>query len=408
MNLKTKKKLKIAIFFDQELHTGGGYQQAINAASLMKKLPNNLYTLKFLTLKKKNIKILKKYNIQASIIKISLLEKFIIFFRTTPRFKLISYFFDLISLKSNFEKKLLKNNIDIIYFLSPTRLAADLDYLNYIYTVWDISHRDDLEFPEVRLNKEFEFRELKYKKILPKAFGTIVDSEFSKINIAKKYSIDEKRLHVIPYEPAYEIKEKKILNLEKNKFCINDKTYVYYPAQFWAHKNHTYIIDGVISLEKKYDIKINIKFSGGDKGNLNYVKKYVERKNLEKRVDFLGFVPIQDMISLYENALALVMPSYFGPTNIPPLEAFKLGVPVLYSDLDGLRDQIKDAGLLLNLNDDNSLSEKLYQLITEPKLRINLIKAGYKRLNEINSVNRIKIFDDLFKEFYRKNITFKF
>ena len=114
------------------------------------------------------------------------------------------------------------------------------------------------------------------------------------------------------------------------------------------------------------------------------------------------------MISLYENALALVMPSYFGPTNIPPLEAFKLGVPVLYSDLDGLRDQIKDAGLLLNLNDDNSLSEKLYQLITEPKLRINLIKAGYKRLNEINSVNRIKIFDDLFKEFYRKNITFKF
>ena len=135
MNLKTKKKLKIAIFFDQELHTGGGYQQAINAASLMKKLPNNLYTLKFLTLKKKNIKILKKYNIQASIIRISLLEKFIIFFRTTPRFKLISYFFDLISLKSNFEKKLLKNNIDIIYFLSPTRLAAELDYLNYIYTV---------------------------------------------------------------------------------------------------------------------------------------------------------------------------------------------------------------------------------------------------------------------------------
>ena len=27
----------------------------------------------------------------------------------------------------------------------------------------------------------------------------------------------------------------------------------------------------------------------------------------------------------------------FGPTNIPPLEAFELGTPVLYPDLKGLR-----------------------------------------------------------------------
>ena len=56
------------------------------------------------------------------------------------------------------------------------------------------------------------------------------------------------------------------------------------------------------------------------------------------------------MASLYKESIALVMPSYFGPTNIPPLEAFNLGVPVLYSDLPGLKDQVGDAALLLDLN----------------------------------------------------------
>ena len=76
-------------------------------------------------------------------------------------------------------------------------------------------------------------------------------------------------------------------------------------------------------------------------------KKY----NLEDQVRFTGFVSNEEINYLYSQSLALVMPTYFGPTNIPPLEAFKLNVPVLYSDLPGLRDQVNDAALLLNLND---------------------------------------------------------
>ena len=33
-----------------------------------------------------------------------------------------------------------------------------------------------------------------------------------------------------------------------------------------------------------------------------------------------------------------MMPTYFGPTNLPPLEAFAHSVPVLYPDKPGLRD----------------------------------------------------------------------
>jgi hypothetical protein len=49
--------------------------------------------------------------------------------------------------------------------------------------------------------------------------------------------------------------------------------------------------------------------------------------------------------ALYEGAIALVMPSYGGPTNFPPLEAVVLCCPVVCCDLPGCREQMRDAAL---------------------------------------------------------------
>jgi len=74
------------------------------------------------------------------------------------------------------------------------------------------------------------------------------------------------------------------------------------------------------------------------------------------------------------------MPTYFGPTNIPPIEAFKLNVPVLYSDLPGLKDQVDGAALMLDLNNPFSVAQHLNDLISDDKVRQNLIIAGNRKL----------------------------
>ena len=45
------------------------------------------------------------------------------------------------------------------------------------------------------------------------------------------------------------------------------------------------------------------------------------------------------------------MPSYFGPTNMPPMEAFAIGTPVVVSDLPGFNEQIGNAGLQIEPTD---------------------------------------------------------
>ena len=76
------------------------------------------------------------------------------------------------------------------------------------------------------------------------------------------------------------------------------------------------------------------------------------------------------------------MPTYFGPTNIPPLEAFKINVPVLYSDLPGLRDQVGKAAMLIDLKKPESLASNLKKLLNS-KLKNYL---GYTRSTEIKAV----------------------
>ena len=61
---------------------------------------------------------------------------------------------------------------------------------------------------------------------------------------------------------------------------------------------------------------------------------YAKKNNMEKQVKYLGYIDKKEITALYKASIALSMPTYFGPTNIPPLEAFKNSVPVLYPIFD--------------------------------------------------------------------------
>ena len=88
------------------------------------------------------------------------------------------------------------------------------------------------------------------------------------------------------------------------------------------------------TLEKKYGLKINAIFSGTDKGNKKRVLEVAQELGLNDRIVFTGFVPDIEIPYLYKQSLALTMTSYFGPTNLPPMEAFQLGVPVIYGNIN--------------------------------------------------------------------------
>ena len=82
---------------------------------------------------------------------------------------------------------------------------------------------------------------------------------------------------------------------------------------------------------------------GSEKNSLRRIKKEIAKNDLQNNVEILGFVSDKQITYLYKHAVALVMPSYFGPTNIPPLEAMALGCPTIVSDRYAMGEQVGDA-----------------------------------------------------------------
>ncbi len=389
------RPIKLAVFFDQQLQAGGGYQQALNAAQLAMQFPLDVCIPFFVTTVANNVSVLRSYGIEAHYLPTPIWRRVILKLRTHIRWLPALHFVRRWVGENIVESYFSNHSIDLIYFTSPSGLALNLERLNYIFTVWDLCHRDDPEFPEVRDDREFERRDALYNGILTKAVAVLVDSEISKKNVIRRYGVDDERAHVMPFAPAISTQISEV-EYESGYIDIKSKyeletDYVFYPAEFWSHKNHVYLLCGLKVLEENYGIRISAIFAGGDTGgNLEYVKRVAQNIGLSERVRFAGFVSNEEVPYLYRQAIALVMPTYFGPTNLPPLEAFRLGVPVLYPDKHGLREQVGNAALLMDLRNPASMAGHLANLLSDEKLRNDLVKNGKGRVSLLSDADRLE------------------
>ena len=114
--------------------------------------------------------------------------------------------------------------------------------------------------------------------------------------------------------------------------------------------------------------------------NFKEVWSLAVQLGLANDVRYLGPVPDQDMAALYTLSAGLVMPTFFGPTNIPPLEAWHFGRPVITSDIRGLREQSGDASLLVDPRSPQALADAMQRLWRDEALGAELAERGRMRL----------------------------
>jgi len=254
---------------------------------------------------------------------------------------------------------------NLVFFADQDARALQLHSHSYIFSVLDVCHLEHPEFPEVGQYGEFEKREFLFQNALRKAIAVLTDSEYGRELMTRYYGVPPSRTRAAPFLLSEEVltwvddpQRRKELT---SKYGL-DVPYVFYPAQFWAHKNHRYIVAGLHVMLRKYGSCPRAVFCGGDRGTLQQTLDYAEKLGIRDKIVYCGFVPSGDLPYLYTGALALVMPTYFGPTNIPPLEAAHLGVDICYSDLPSFREQMGDRALYVDLKNPESLADALESL----------------------------------------------
>ena len=297
--------------------------------------------------------------------------------------------------KGFLEKVALNNKIELMWFVGTG--AYEYMDIPFIATQWDVNHRITPFFPEVSSKGIWDDREIFYSYFLKRAAYCLVGTEVGKKEVEALYQIPKERLRVIPLPtPKLNIQSNKI---KKNSSIISK--YVIYPAQFWPHKNHINLIDAIKILREKYFIQIDLVCTGSDKGNMDYVKKYTEFIGLSKIVHFMGFVNKEELVELYRHAEALTFLSLHGPDNIPPLEAFSLGIPVITSDINGAYEQYGEAAILVDPLNPDDIAQAIANLLTNDDFKNNQIKKGFIRAKSWYANDYFKKILELFDEFGR-------
>ena len=105
---------------------------------------------------------------------------------------------------------------------------------------------------------------------------------------------------------------------------------------------------------------------------------------------FLGFVSQNELVDLYRNALTLTYVSYFGPENLPPLEAFALGCPVIAANVNGAAEQLGDAALFIDPNSPEEIADAIQTMHTDKHLRGELVMRGLTRAQSWTGENFVR------------------
>jgi glycosyltransferase involved in cell wall biosynthesis len=246
-----------------------------------------------------------------------------------------------------------------------------------VSTIHDLMHRYERRFPEAGSWWRYLAREYRFRNLSRRSEVVLVDSELGKHHVIESYSPRPQCVQPLPYiAPSYI--EKGVEREGFTDFYSLPEKFYFYPAQFWPHKNHIRLVRALVRARSACP-DMALVLAGSQRLDYKIVLKEVVQAGLKEAVRFVGYVPDEDMAAFYKRAHGLVMPTFFGPTNIPPLEAMASGCPVLISSNYAMREQCGDAALLFNPESEEEMSTQMVRLWTDNGLWQRLSVAGLIR-----------------------------
>ena len=96
----------------------------------------------------------------------------------------------------------------------------------------------------------------------------ICESNYVKQDVIRFLKVPDRKIKVLPAPPPRYIREVKIsedkLKQVREKYSLPGQ-YLFYPAQFWYHKNHIKLLESIKLIKSKYNISIPVIFVGSKK-----------------------------------------------------------------------------------------------------------------------------------------------
>lgn len=238
-------------------------------------------------------------------------------------------------------------------------------------------------FPDFFSADVLGWRRSAYPASAERAACVFTNSEFSKRTFVEKLSIPPEKVFAIHLDADNIFRrppERGRLDQVRNKYDLRDD-YVFYPANFWPHKNHEALFHAFADARYKLG-RLSLVLTGAKDNRIDTLQALARKLAIDPVVRYVGYVPKEDLPYFYRGARALVFPSLFEGFGIPIVEAFCCDCPVICSNTTSCPEIAGDGALLVDPSNPHEISAAIQKLDRDDSLREQLVNIGRNRADQ--------------------------
>ncbi len=219
-----------------------------------------------------------------------------------------------------------------------------------------------------------------FKNLMKKADKIVTDSKFTRYEIHRFFPLHRDLIEVIPLGVDFDffsnISSENLKSVKK-EYQLPSKFFLFV-GNLKENKNLPNLLKAfkqfVLSGDHDHSLLIVGKKAGFIRSQP--LAKFIEKEDLRERVRLLGFVPENDLPSLYKLATAFVFPSLYEGFGLPVLEAMSAGTAVIASKAASIPEVAKDAALYIDPDDPVSILEAMKTISKNTSLQKDQIEKG--------------------------------
>ncbi len=219
---------------------------------------------------------------------------------------------------------------------------------------------------------------------LDRATHYIAISEASKQEMVKQLNLSPEKISVIPHgvDDHFAPVSTPLLIDTLSKYGLRPGFYILYVGTLEPRKNITNLLRAYATLSGRLREQYPLVLAGGMGWLMEGLDVEIAKLGIQSTTLKTGYIPKEDLPSLYSGATLFVYPSLYEGFGLPPLEAMASGTPVITSNVSSLPEVVGEAGIQVPPEDVKRLGEEMESLLTDDQRRGFLIQKGLERAKQ--------------------------
>ena len=274
--------------------------------------------------------------------------------------------------------RLWRDRVELVHL--PSTIIPPILPCPAVVTVHDLAW---VRYPETYGREDLMMQGFAVLRAANRAARIIVVSESTAQDLRKRYPTAEGKTTVVPlaasgrYSPDGP-------GLSPTAFPGAErlgKGYVLYTGGLQPRKNLLRLLAAYAKLRSEEPAPPLV-LAGALSPHAEELKAASRKLGIERHVTFPGYVPDDQLPSLYRSATVFVYPSLYEGFGLPVLEAMASGVPVVTANTSSMPEVADEAAILVDPESVDRLAWAISLLLTDRELRATMVRRGLARSRE--------------------------